>query len=128
MDQHLKSALHKKNTASKVRQTTISEAISQPEMKDAEDRDEFTADMCRMMVAANIPWNKLQNPVVKEVLGKYTGRNIPDESTLRKNYLPSLYDKVSTFEHILSELHFATLPSRQRGNFDTQVIKCRNIP
>ncbi|KAE9534007.1 hypothetical protein AGLY_008743 [Aphis glycines] len=43
---------------------------------------------------SNIPWNKLQIPEFKNFLEKYTGKHIPDESTLRKNYLGPCYDNV----------------------------------
>nr|CAD7412811.1 unnamed protein product [Timema poppensis] len=50
------------------------------------------------MVAANIPWTKLNNPILKGFLTKYTNKQIPDESTLRKNYLHPQY--LSTIEKI----------------------------
>jgi hypothetical protein len=45
-------------------------------------------------VAANRPLSKLQNPVLKRFLQKYTNRPVPDESTLRKNYVPNCYNIV----------------------------------
>ncbi|KAJ3648885.1 hypothetical protein Zmor_020654 [Zophobas morio] len=44
--------------------------------------------------AANIPWNKVSCPEFKNFMHKYTGRHLPSESTLRKNYLPKNYDMV----------------------------------
>jgi hypothetical protein len=47
--------------------------------------------------AANIPLHKLQNPVLKTFLAKYTNRHIPDDdSILRKNYIPGCYKKIMT--------------------------------
>ena len=43
------------------------------------------------LVAANILWNKLQVAAFKHFLQKYCNSNIPDESTLRKNYLDFCY-------------------------------------
>lgn len=43
------------------------------------------------MIAANIPWNKVQVPKYRAFLEKYCGRRIPDESTLRKCYLEVCY-------------------------------------
>lgn len=45
-----------------------------------------------MMASANIPFSKLNNPCFRGFLEKYTTCNIPDESTLRKLYLPRCYD------------------------------------
>nr|CAD7204619.1 unnamed protein product [Timema douglasi] len=51
------------------------------------------------MVAANIPWKKLDNPYFNAFLNKYTNMKIPDESTLRKHYLHSTYlSVVQTFD------------------------------
>jgi hypothetical protein len=48
---------------------------------------EFSKDLCEMMVSANIPLNKVDNEQFKTFLEKYTTYLIPDESTLRKNYV-----------------------------------------
>jgi hypothetical protein len=36
--------------------------------------------------------NKLSNPCFKEFLSKYTGKDIPSESTLRKGYVNEIYE------------------------------------
>lgn len=54
----------------------------------------FNEDLCLALIAANIPWNKLQIPLFKNFLNKYTNNHIPDESTLRKNYLGPCYSRV----------------------------------
>jgi hypothetical protein len=43
------------------------------------------------MIKSNIPLNKLQNSSFKTFLEKYCTRHIPDESTMRKNYVHSVY-------------------------------------
>lgn len=53
----------------------------------------FFKDICHAFVAADIPLNKLQNPVLKQTLEKYSKLSIPDESTVRKNYLPKVYQE-----------------------------------
>lgn len=55
------------------------------------DEDNFCYELCEAMVAANIPWNTLKNEKLKVFLSKYTKRNIPDESTIRKRYLDRCY-------------------------------------
>lgn len=52
----------------------------------------FYKDLCHMMVSSNIPLNKLQNQYFRQFLEKYTSHPIPDESTLRKNYLSKCYE------------------------------------
>lgn len=48
--------------------------------------------MCQAMVAVNMPWKCLNNKVWKNFLKKYTNQDIPNESTLRKNYLEECYN------------------------------------
>lgn len=65
--------------------------------------DNFNLRLCNAFVAANIPLHALTNPVLKAFLEQETGKKIPDESTLRKNTLHQLYEKVSK--------HIATINS-----------------
>lgn len=58
--------------------------------------------MCHAFVSANIPMHKLCNPVLKQFLEKYTKQNIPNESTLRKNYIPNIYKNV--IEQIINDI------------------------
>lgn len=62
----------------------------------------FFEDLCHAMVASGIPLWNLQKTPFKDFLAKYTNNKIPDESTLRKNYLPICYNK--TIEKIKNEL------------------------
>lgn len=43
---------------------------------------------------ANIPINKVNHPSIIQFIEKYTAHSAPDESTLRRNYLPPLYGKL----------------------------------
>ena len=43
------------------------------------------------LLSADIPFKKINNPIFKQCLEKYTKQAVPDESTLRKNYLPKCY-------------------------------------
>lgn len=53
----------------------------------------FYEELCQAFVSANIPFHKLNNNVFRDFLQKYTGKSIPDESTIRKNYIESCYNK-----------------------------------
>lgn len=44
-------------------------------------------------MSANIPLFKLSNPALKQFLEKCTGFAVPDESTIRKNYVESCYNE-----------------------------------
>lgn len=53
----------------------------------------FNHDLCNTLLSANIPLNKLNNSKIREFLLKYTGNNIPFESTLRKGYVDDVYNQ-----------------------------------
>ncbi|PSN41463.1 hypothetical protein C0J52_21691, partial [Blattella germanica] len=59
-------------------------------------------DLCHALIAANIPWNSLNNPTFRNFLDKYCKHTIPSESTLRKNYLEDCYR--STIKEIQNNL------------------------
>ena len=61
---------------------------------DKDHKDPFSKELCSALVASGIPIYKVNNPAFKSFLGKWTNQKIPDESTLRKNYLPMEYDSV----------------------------------
>ena len=46
-----------------------------------------------MLVSVNIPLKKINNHKLKSFLERYIGRPIPDESTLRKKYIPLCYNE-----------------------------------
>lgn len=43
----------------------------------------FNKDLCKTLLAANIPLNKLQNTYFRSFLEKYTHKDIPSVSLLR---------------------------------------------
>lgn len=51
----------------------------------------FYKELCEAFVSANIPLEKLNNPRFCQFLEKYTCHVIPDESTLRKNYIDDCF-------------------------------------
>ncbi|KAF0706537.1 CGG triplet repeat-binding protein 1, partial [Aphis craccivora] len=52
----------------------------------------FNSDLCKTLLSANIPLNKLSKPIVHKFLEKYTNKSIPDQSTLRKTYVHKCYE------------------------------------
>lgn len=92
LDQHAATATHTfncgKDLPSTSRQIFLKDCA--PEAK----KSALHADLCTALVAANIPWTKLENPVFRSFLEKYCNTKIPCESTLRKNYLGYTYEEV----------------------------------
>lgn len=95
--QHMSSDKHKAkvegrngaSTSASSRQTLITEhqqSSVQPK------NDEFNADLCRMFLEANIPLKKISHSTVVNFMEKYTGENMPSESTLRQKFVPNLYN------------------------------------
>lgn len=94
--QHVATDLHKKKThqlsQTKMAQQSFKQAI-QPETTKNEQQI-FNAGLCKAFLAANISFQKLQNPELKKFLELYCGRTVPDESTLRKGYVNEEYIKI----------------------------------
>lgn len=56
--------------------------------------NEFNSELCSVVLAADIPGKKLDNPVLRTFLENYTKRIIPSERQLRRSYLQPEYEKV----------------------------------
>lgn len=52
-------------------------------------KSEFNEELCGVFLVCNIPLSKLNIPTFKHFLEKHTKQIIPDELTLRKNYVDS---------------------------------------
>lgn len=85
MEQHINTTKHKR---SKEYKATVGE-----NRDNSANNSSFYSELCEAMVAINMPWRNLNNSVWKDFLQKYTKRPIPDESTLRKNYLEQIYQR-----------------------------------
>lgn len=100
LEQHLQSNLHTRN---KERSSSSKQVLlTKMQQQSSSSNSEFYKDMALAMIAANVPWYKLQVPQFKSFLEKYFKRNIPDESTLRKNYLNVCY--IETLEKIRADI------------------------
>ncbi|KAJ4426242.1 hypothetical protein ANN_27054 [Periplaneta americana] len=78
-----KRACNRQQNLSKVQQESPSQLLERT----------FYEDMCDTFIASNIPLNKLENAKLRSFSEKYTGRQIPKEATLRKNYVQHAYEK-----------------------------------
>ncbi|KAJ4425915.1 hypothetical protein ANN_27541 [Periplaneta americana] len=98
VQQHITASKHQANKQLNSKQRQL--FLTQPTTSNV--RSEFNIDLCRSLISADIPLYKLKNKVFREFLEKYTQHTIPDESTLRKTYAPSIYDE--TIQKIRDEI------------------------
>jgi len=91
--QHVATQRHQ--ASAKTREETQKE-------EETASKSDFHFQLCRAMVAANIPFATLNNPTWKSFLSEHMKRDIPDESTIRKNYLDKVYKE--TIRHIQNEI------------------------
>lgn len=88
--QHIATEKHQRG----VNRTENKKKTQQLISKDSSSKSSFNNDLCKAMLSANIPLNKLSNTYFKEFLIKYTGQNIPDQTTLRKVNVDHCYQEV----------------------------------
>lgn len=96
--QHVETALHQdkvnKLNSGNGSQSLLPENFKNMEKKTAEQ--EFSKELCEAFLSANIPLSKVRNTKLKRFLEKYSHHHVPDESTLRKNYVDEIYTEVKT--------------------------------
>jgi hypothetical protein len=56
-------------------------------------RNEFFKYLCDAVVAADILWYKLKLPKFHSFFEEYCKRQVPDETTLHKNYMDVCYQE-----------------------------------
>jgi len=94
--EHIGSQKHHKNQELKGRnlnQSLISESLRRAQNRKSNE-NEFHLDLAKAFIEANIPLYKLSNPSIKNLFEKFMRRSIPDESTLRKSCINTLYINV----------------------------------
>jgi hypothetical protein len=73
--------LRKFNEKNSAKQTLIDKEVL---INSFGNKSAFSHELCKVLLAADIPFNKLKNETFKNFLVKYTNEAIPDASTLRK--------------------------------------------
>jgi len=68
----------------------------QLQVNDGSTTNSFSNDLCKAFLAADIPLNKLENPVLKSFLEDYCKLKVPSVSSIRNKYVPMSYDDVSS--------------------------------
>lgn len=92
MTQHIATEKHRRGVNRVKNKNKCQQLISQ----DPSSKSSFNNDLCKAMLSANIPLNKLNNTHYKQFLIKYTGQNVPDQTTLRKGNVDYRYQEVIT--------------------------------
>uniref|UniRef100_T1HMA6 Uncharacterized protein n=1 Tax=Rhodnius prolixus TaxID=13249 RepID=T1HMA6_RHOPR len=90
--QHIATGSHIENKNRKKERTSYQAFLTSP----PSSKSTLSTDLCRALVRADIPFHKLKNPHFKGFLETYIGKKMPDESTLRKNYLEDIYKDTLT--------------------------------
>lgn len=87
--QHLNTNKHQKhnNLGEKSKQTFIKNTF-----ENLNKQQSFAFDLCQAMLESDIPLWKLNHPSFKSFLEKYTEKSVPDQSTVRKNYVSTIYE------------------------------------
>lgn len=87
--QHLKT---KKHVRAVYRKNLNESKTQQPIQSNIQEGSIFNKNLCKSLLLANIPLEKLENKHFRSFLEKYTGKNIPSVSLLRKTYVNDCYE------------------------------------
>lgn len=89
---HLKNlALKRKRTATQAQLEDVSSKTKPPKSRS----EILGGDLCKALLSANIPWNKLENPLLKTFLEANVGITLPGEAIMRKKYLHESHSEVT---------------------------------
>jgi len=96
--QHLQTASHCKATSNaKHKQQLLTNIVSS-----SNPANDFKYDLTKALISADIPFHKLANPSLKSFFETYCKFDLPDQSTLRKGYVPKVFN--DTMEHVKQKL------------------------
>lgn len=102
LDLHLKTRVHKDSVNRHMKQTQIRDSFGRPNEDAATD---IGLELVEAFLAANIPLNKLSNPLLKAFLDTHLPCKTVGITTMRRKYIGQLYDKI-----------LSTVRDRLRGN------------
>ncbi|XP_025194335.1 CGG triplet repeat-binding protein 1-like [Melanaphis sacchari] len=96
--QHLKTDKHIRAVNRKIENKSKSQQL----LPNIPEKSMFAKDLCNTFLLANIPLEKLENKHVRLFLEKYTSKDIPSVSLLRKKYVNECYE--DTMNNIRNQL------------------------
>lgn len=94
--QHLKTNKHTM-LATRQKVSKSSSECTQQFFTASNKKSAFSKDLCKALMTANIPINKISNTEFRKFLEKYTLHPIPSERTLRKIYIDDCYDEKNVY-------------------------------
>lgn len=90
--QHIETDKHKNAVETKKNSAAFKQTLM-PDHQRPRQMNQFNMDLCKTFLEANIPLKKTGHPSLVRFMENYTGKSMPNESTLRKTYVPLLYDE-----------------------------------
>lgn len=99
--QNMKGIKHV-NKENEAGQANLVQQFVAPALVQKNPADEYAMDLCKMFIAADIPLFKPRNEHVVAFLEKYTKKDLPSETTVRRNCATRVYE--DTIVHIKKEL------------------------
>jgi len=90
--QHLKTNNHE-ILAARRKVCKLSSECTQQFFTASNKKSAFSNDLCKALMTANIPINKISNTELQKFLEKYILYAVPSESTLRKTYIDDCYNE-----------------------------------
>ena len=96
--QHMKTASHQANADLRDIITPV-KVYDENRMK---EQKEFLMDLCKMLIDAGIPLDRLENESLRFFLRKYSYKSIPEDHIFKMKFLDISYD--TTIKHIRDEV------------------------
>lgn len=129
--QHISTSKHQKNKtlqANKSRQPLLRNAIEQCSSK-TQNLKKFNIDLCAALTQAGIPLNKVNHPTFKGFLEKYTKMSVPDESTIRRNYMEPVYQEtIKTIKEKVTDCDVGIILDETTDSMERYVLNILVFP
>lgn len=95
IQQHVRTLRHRevakiRNAKANPQQSFLGVSFEKAAETTSKNKD-FESDLTRALIQSDIPLFKVNAPPFRKFLEKYTQKKMPDESTLRKNYVKPIY-------------------------------------
>lgn len=113
----LKKHLKTKNHMLNLKILTSKQSILTLKPTESDSKKIFIKELINAFVGAGLPINSLNNNGLSTFLTKWTQMKIPDESTLRKNYLSKISDeKITIIRKKISDSYYLILDESMDSN------------
>lgn len=109
LEQYLKTLLHQSNASRKQKQMQLEDSL--------ESHSSIGVALVEAFLAADIPLNKLENPLMKSFLGTYLPCNVGSVSTMRQKYVDILYQNLLNKDRSYVEGKFNQINRRKKTKY-----------